>query len=165
MMEDRIDTLEGRVTELETANKLLRAGAVHGHIEWDGACYPLTCGCCGGRAEKAEDIEHNADCPVPASLKPYDLDNPVESDFDEGAGTLAKVDIDQFSTQYLFERESGKSIGPKELQTLEQHSAILLQLIARGIADYAGMDTATEEMIADGVMPAGWTIYDVKPLP
>lgn len=45
---------------------------------------------------------------------------------------------------------------------LEQHSAILLQLIDRGFTDAPGMGTATDEMIADGVVPEGWSIYDVK---
>jgi hypothetical protein len=48
---------------------------------------------------------------------------------------------------------------------LQQHSAILLQLIDRGLTDAPGIETATEEMIADGVVPRGWTIYDVKALP
>jgi hypothetical protein len=49
-----------------------------------------------------------------------------------------------------------------QLEQLEQHSAILLQLIDRGFTDAPGIETATEEMIADGVVPDGWTIYDVK---
>lgn len=52
-----------------------------------------------------------------------------------------------------------------QMAQFEQHSVILLQLIERGFTDAPGMDTATEEMIADGVVPEGWAIYDVKAIP
>lgn len=52
----------------------------------------------------------------------------------------------------------------RDAKVLRQHSAILLQLIERGFTDNDGMETATEEMIDDGVVPEGWTIDDVKPV-
>lgn len=54
-------------------------------------------------------------------------------------------------------------LSNRRITNLEQREAILLQLIDRGFMDVPGMDTAAEEMIELGIVPAGWSIGDVKP--
>lgn len=99
--------------------------------------------------------------------------NRVKSAQQHAASETARADkaehrISQLRSRVNLEMAMAATPDPSPEETrvteLEQHSAILLQLIDRGFTDAPGMDTATEEMIADSVVPKGWSIYDVKPV-
>ncbi len=65
--------LKSRTDKLEAANKELISGAVQRHYEWDGACFPWTCGVCLEQAREQEDLEHSNDCPAkPKENQPDD---------------------------------------------------------------------------------------------